>query len=108
MAKPAMYISHPIPVKPSVKIKGKSPTCTMKSVPWKYRLQNRGERVRQRECERKNSRVAATPKVVSFGSISKALINIPPGIYHDSSGIAENQNILKSQSKSFVLMPKVT
>lgn len=23
MAKPAMYISHPIPVKPSVKIKGK-------------------------------------------------------------------------------------
>lgn len=53
MAKPAMYISHPIPVKPSVKIKGKSPMCTMESVPWKDRLQNRGERVRQRECEKK-------------------------------------------------------
>lgn len=45
MANPAMYISHPIPVKPSAKMrKGKIPR-----VPWKYRLQNR---VRKSEAKR--------------------------------------------------------
>ncbi|KAL7964010.1 hypothetical protein HDV63DRAFT_398968 [Trichoderma sp. SZMC 28014] len=81
-----MYISHPIPVKPSVKIKRKIPCSDAKRA---RKLQSRYH-----------------AKDWSFGSINKALINLPPGIYHDSSGIAENHNILKSQSKSFVLMPK--
>lgn len=88
-----MYISHPSPLIPSIKIrKRKRKKKTPQVLHRKYGDQNQArkrERRRERQRERENSRVAAMSKDLSFGSTSNDLINSSPSLYHDSSGIAE-------------------